>query len=276
MGRKGFSLTVFDKKVAVVTGAASGIGKEISRALVARGAMVILTDIDADSVVKARVELGAEKTEAHVLDVTDAQAVGTLVREVAERLGRIDFMFNNAGIAIFGNAKDMTLEDWDRLVDINIRGVIHGIAAAYPIMIQQGHGHIVNTASAAGLAPTPSAVGYGMTKHAVVGLSTSLRPEAALYGVRVSAVCPGFIETPILQNAKMIKIDREQALREFPLRLHSAADLAQSVVRGVERNRPIIVFTAFARIAWYFYRLSPALFLRFMGLAVRTNPMLPK
>ncbi len=269
-------MSVFEKKIAIVTGAASGIGKEISRALVARGATVVLADIDADNVAAAHGELGTGKTEAHVVDVTDAAAVGDLVRDVVERHGRIDFMFNNAGIAIFGNARDMTLEDWNRLVDINIRGVIHGVAAAYPIMIEQGHGHIVNTASAAGLAPTPTAVGYGMTKHAVVGLSTSLRAEAALYGVRVSAVCPGFIETPIVQNAKMINIDREQALREFPLRLHSAAELAAWIMRGVERNQPIIVFTAFARVGWYLYRLSPGLFLRIITRAMRTNPMLPK
>lgn len=267
---------MFSGKVAIVTGAASGIGKEISRALVARGATVVMADIDTDKLAESGRELGADKTETHVVDVTDAQGVESLVKDTAARHGRIDFIFNNAGIAIFGNARDMTLDDWNRLVDINIRGVIHGVAAAYPIMIAQGHGHIVNTASAAGLAPTPTAVGYGMTKHAVVGLSTSLRVEASMYGVKVSAVCPGFIETPIVQNAKMINIDREQALREFPLRLHSAEELAKAIVRGVERDQPIIVYTAFAHVTWWLYRLAPRFLLRFMQLSIRRNPMLPK
>jgi NAD(P)-dependent dehydrogenase (short-subunit alcohol dehydrogenase family) len=266
----------FEGKVAIVTGAASGIGKEISRALVARGATVVLADIHAENVAAAADELGRDKTEPRVVDVTDAQAVADAVRDVVDRHGRLDFMFNNAGIAVFGNARDMTLDDWNRLVDINIRGVIHGVAAAYPLMTRQGFGHIVNTASAAGLAPTPGGTGYSMTKHAVVGLSTSLRVEASRYGVRVSAVCPGFIETPILQNAKLIDIDKEEAMRQLPFRFHSAVDLARAVLRGVERNQGIVVFTPFARFGWYFYRLSPALAQRLQVRLVRNNPLLPK
>ncbi len=264
----------FDGKVAIVTGAASGIGKEIARALLARGATVALADNHAANLATAADELGRQKTEPHVVDVTDAQAVADLVRDVAARHGRLDFMFNNAGIAVFGNAQDMTLEDWNRLVDINVRGVIHGVAAAYPLMIDQGGGHIVNTASVAGLVPTPSGVGYSMTKHAVVGLSSSLRIEAARYGVRVSAVCPGFIDTPIVQNAKVIKLDRERMLREMPVRFHSPVALAQAVLHGVERNRGIIVFSGFARFGWYFHRLSPAFMTRMLAAGARRNPML--
>ncbi len=270
-------MSYFANKTAVVTGAASGIGKELSRALLKRGTRVVLTDIDRDTLDSTEKELSQlGETEAHLLDVTDADAVDSVVGEVAQRHGRLDFMFNNAGIAIFGNAKDMTREDWQRLVDINIRGVIHGVSAAYPIMIEQGSGHILNTASAAGLAPTPGGTGYSMTKHAVVGLSTSLRAEANLYGVRVSAICPGFIDTPIVQNAKMINIDRDQAMREFKLKFHSPVALAERVMAGAERNQPIIVFTTFARVGWLLYRMMPFAANRLLPSTLRDNPLFPQ
>jgi NADP-dependent 3-hydroxy acid dehydrogenase YdfG len=269
------SVSNFSQKVAVVTGAASGIGKAFSRALLARGARVVLTDIDAALLETTRSEFsGLGAVEAERLDVTDAAAVAAVVEGVAARHGRIDFMFNNAGIAIFGNARDMTLDDWNRLIDINIRGVVHGVAAAYPMMTRQGSGHIVNTASVAGLAPTPGGTGYSMTKHAVVGLSTSLRAEASRYGVRVTAVCPGFIDTPIVQNAKMINLDREQAMKEFHFRLHSSEDLAEAVMRGIERNKPIVIFTGAARAIWGINRLSPALLQRLFALGARRNNLL--
>ena len=107
-------------------------------------------------------------------------------------------MFNNAGIAIGGSAHDYGIQEWNQIIDVNLRGVVNGVQAAYCIMIKQGFGHIVNTASITGLMPTPGQVAYSMTKHAVVGLSLSLRAEAALLGIRVSVLCPGAIRTPIL------------------------------------------------------------------------------
>ena len=267
-------MSVFDKKIAIVTGAASGIGKEISRALVARGTHVVLTDIDATMLESTVAEIGGS-VESRLLDVTDAAAVKALVNEVAQAHGHLDFMFNNAGIAMFGHAKDMPLDDWNKLIDVNLRGVVHGVTAAYPIMIKQRSGHIVNTASVAGLAPVPGGTIYGMTKHAVVGLSTSLRGEARHFGVRVSAICPGFINTPLVQSAKMVNLDREAALAELPVPLASPTDLAQKIMHGVERNQSLIVFTPFAHISWRLYRLSPTLFERLLAFN-RKNPLLAK
>src|SRR5207248_6593438 len=120
--------------------------------------------------------------------------------QTRNRHGRLDLMVNNAGIGIGGETRELLLAHWDRIIDVNLRGVVHGVHAAYPVMIEQGSGHIVNTASLAGLLPSPGATPYAMTKHAVVGLSLSLRGEAAAYGVRVTAVCPGVVETPILDK----------------------------------------------------------------------------
>ena len=104
--------------------------------------------------------------------------------------GRLDLMFNNAGITWAADTELLTLEQWNSIIDVNIRGVVHGVAAAYPQMVRQGHGHIVNTASMAGLAAAGLITSYVMTKHAVVGLSLALRTEAAAHGVGVLAICP--------------------------------------------------------------------------------------
>ncbi len=192
--------THFHDKVAVITGGASGICKAIGTALAHRGADVVLADID-DVAAKAAADDIAGTPTGRVsgtgLDVRDAGAFAELVERVVAERGRIDLMFNNAGIGMGGEVAELTLEHWDRVIDIDLRGVVHGVAAAYPVMIRQGRGHIVNTASLAGLIPHPMLVPYATAKHAVVGLSLSLRGEATLYGVRVSVLCPGIIDTPI-------------------------------------------------------------------------------
>ena len=268
-------MTPFTGKVAIVTGAASGIGRALATELAAQGARVVVADIDGDAARAAAAEI--PEATAYTLDVTDADAVARAVEETAAVAGRLDLMFNNAGIAIFGEARDMTLADWNRLIDVNLRGVVHGVAAAYPVMIRQGSGHIVNTASAAGLAPAPGAVGYATTKHAVVGLSTSLRAEAAAFGVRVSVACPGFIDTPIKHRTKLVSVaesERAALLAASPFRLHPADACARAILRGVARNQAIVTFTALARSGWWLYRLSPALMDAVARRSAATNPVL--
>ncbi len=129
--------------------------------------------------------------------MTDLDAVRAAVADAAGDDG-LDYLFNNVGIALGGPTHEFTAAHWDRIIDVNLRGVVNGVLAAYPAMVAAGRGHIVNTASAAGLAPPPLVAPYATTKAAVVGLSLALRPEAALHGVRVSVLCPGMVETPIL------------------------------------------------------------------------------
>ncbi len=186
----------FAGKVAIVTGGGSGIGAALVRALTARGATVVIADIDEPAAKTVAAEVSA--TTAVAVDVRESGAVADLVAQVAAEHGRLDLIFNNAGIAVGGLVEELTLDHWNRVIDVNLRGVVHGVHAAYPLMLRQGHGHIVNTASLAGLMPGPSLAPYAAAKHAVVGLSLSLRAEGASRGVRVSAVCPGFIDTPLL------------------------------------------------------------------------------
>ncbi|MEV4554627.1 SDR family NAD(P)-dependent oxidoreductase [Nonomuraea wenchangensis] len=259
-------------RTAIVTGGASGIGQALARALAARGVAVTVADLNepADLAIPGKGEL-----EYARVDVTDAEAVAALVARVAGERGRLDFMVNNAGIAVGGTALEMTRAHWDRTIDVNLRGVVHGVLAAYPIMVRQGHGHIVNTASLAGLVPAPLMLPYTATKHAVVGLSLALRAEAAEHGVRVCVVCPGFVDTPLLDNANpglpatRVGAAARQAIGRGPSRLYSADALAADVLRGMARGKAVISAPASARVAWRLARLWPGGAVRAAQLASR-------
>ncbi|HVM96461.1 MAG TPA: SDR family oxidoreductase [Candidatus Acidoferrales bacterium] len=239
--------------------------------LARHGARVVVADRNAEGATAVAAAIG-ERAEAATIDVTDSDAVQRAVDDVASRHGRLDYMFNNAGIAVAGELRFLTLADWSRLLDVNLRGVIHGVAAAYPLMVKQGFGHIVNTASAAGLGPVPGLTIYATTKHAVVGLSISLRGEAVRYGVKVSVVCPGFVDTPLLQNSPIVNIDREAAMKKLPTR--PVDPMVAKVLQGVARNRALIVTTPMAHVVWRLYRLFPEWTINFLARNSLRNPVL--
>ena len=251
----------FTGKTAIVTGAGSGIGAALCRALVAAGADVVCTDVDGDAAARTADPLGAR---AERLDVTDAAAVQACVDRVVERAGRLDLMFNNAGITWGGDTELLTLDQWNAIIDVNIRGVVHGVAAAYPLMVEQGHGHLVNTASMAGLAAAGQITSYVMSKHAVVGLSLALRSEAAGRGVGVLAVCPTAVETPILDKGALGGFVGRDFYRmgQRSASFSSADDLARDTLRAIERNKALLVWPRQARTAWRVARFAPGLLQR--------------
>jgi NAD(P)-dependent dehydrogenase (short-subunit alcohol dehydrogenase family) len=247
---------------AIVTGAGSGIGRALAHALVREGADVWCADLDGDAAAgtaQSATAAGPGTAWAVTADVTDAAAVQALVTGVVDRHGRLDLMFNNAGITFGGETEDLTLAQWDAIVDVNIRGVVHGVAAAYPVMVRQGHGHIVNTASMGGLMAAGLITSYVMTKHAVVGLSLALRSEAAAKGVGVTVVCPSAVDTPILDKGWIGRFDgRDYYLKGQGVRRPLAADvLATQVLAAVARNKAMLVTPRSARVAWRVGRLSP-------------------
>lgn len=248
-------------KQALVTGAGSGIGAALCRALAAAGVEVLCTDIDEDAAARTAAPLGARSAR---LDVTDAAAVQDAVDGVVQRAGRLDLMFNNAGIVWGGDTELLTLDQWNAIIDINVRGVVHGVAAAYPQMIRQGHGHIINTASMAGLAAAGQLTSYVMTKHAVVGLSLALRSEAAAHGVGVLAVCPAAVETPILDKGAVGGfVGRDYFLQGQGVKTAYDADrLAADTLRAIARNKAILVKPRRAHASWLFARLAPGLMQR--------------
>ncbi len=250
----------FLDKIVVMTGGGSGIGKSISEALAREGAVVIVTDARSETatVVADAISSAGGRAEAATLDVRDAAAFGALVSDVVSRHGRIDFLFNNAGIGLAADVRDVSLEEWNRIIDINLKGVIHGVMAAYPIMARQGFGHIVNTASLSGLVGFPTGTPYAMTKAAVVSLSRDLRIEARDLGVRVTALCPGFIDTQIYENATAVGVPSEKVRRMVPFKMISAGEAARLALDGVRRNEAVIVFPRYGRILWWMSFLLPS------------------
>lgn len=254
-----------DHRVAIVTGGASGIGRALCEELARRGALVVAADIHAAGAqaVASAITASGGHAIAAPLDVTRAQDVQRLVEDTVQTHGRLDFMFNNAGIGVGGEVRDLSLDHWRKCIDINLWGVIYGTTAAYAAMLRQGSGHVVNTASAAGLVGEPGLAPYSVTKSAVVALSTALRAEAEAFGVKVSVVCPGFVDTAIYENAIGVKIDKDEFLSKLPVRLVSAATAARAIIRGVERNEAIIVFPFYIRLLWWLTRINPGALDRF-------------
>jgi NAD(P)-dependent dehydrogenase (short-subunit alcohol dehydrogenase family) len=261
------SLRTFTGAVAIVTGGASGIGRALGEALARRGARVILADLQIDLAedVAARIRTAGGQATAEGLDVTDFDATSRFVQSSFQSAGRLDYIFNVAGIGIVGEARYYQLEDWNRILDVNLRGVVHGVQAAYPIMLQQGFGHIVNMASGAGLWPSPFVVAYCTTKHAIVGLSTSLRIEAAAAGVRVSVLCPGAVRTPALtceaRYGKVLPPIPPEVLRRMVehQRPMPPERFAEKALRAVAKNRAIIVIPSWWNLVWWLNRASPSL-----------------
>ncbi|ODU00946.1 MAG: short-chain dehydrogenase [Pseudonocardia sp. SCN 72-86] len=249
-------------RVAIVTGGASGIGRALGAALVAHGDTVVLADVDVEGATSAADAMyGPGKATAAALDVRDGPAVERLVAYTVDAHGRLDLMVNNAGLGIGGPVEEMTPERWDRVVDVNLH-------AAYPVMLRQRRGHIVNTASMAGLVPGPGLTSYATTKWGVVGLSLSLRAEAARHGVRVTVVCPAGVDTPILDKgppADLPRIPSDDTVDARKMitimsggKLYDADALAADVLRGIHCNKALVVVPRYAGLLWRLTRLSPA------------------
>jgi short-subunit dehydrogenase len=182
-------------------------------------------------------------------------------------------MFNNAGIAINGNVSHYNIEDWNQIVDVNLGGVINGVQAAYQVMMNQGFGHIVNTASFAGLVPTPGNVAYASTKHAIVGLSISLRAEAAMLGLRVSVLCPSFVRTAILEDGgkfgrSLLDLSPDQKRRLLEsyekFKPMPANTFAAKALDLIAKNKAIVVLPSRWKIIWLFSRFFPSLCISFV------------
>jgi NADP-dependent 3-hydroxy acid dehydrogenase YdfG len=249
--------------VAIITG---GLAEEMAE----RGCYLVLADVNAELLQQTAAELRATgaQLDAKTVDVRDAAQVQALVGDAFEELGRIDYLFNNAGVNLCAELRDTTLEDWNLLIDVNLRGVVHGVHAAYPIMCRQGFGHIVNTASAAGLVPAAAEGAYAATKHAVVGLSMALRVEAEAFGVKVSVVCPGLVNTPILDSTKYVKFDPEVIRKVAPEKPIPPRKAAELILRGIDRNRFFIVLTVTTHALWRLHRYAPAASMRLGKIAI--------
>lgn len=261
-------MSYYNNKIAVVTGAGSGIGRAIAHALNTHGCKVYCTDIDLAAAMTVAGELG--NACAHQLDVADAAAVRSFADEVFTREGRVDLLFNNAGVGHAGAVVDTELADWKWVMDINVMGVVHGLHAFLPRMLQQGDAaHIINTASGAGIIPMPRTAPYCASKHAVVGLSQSLAGELHGSNVGLTILCPGTINTAIIKNTRMSGITarerQAQAIEHYTRKGTSPEQVAADVLSAVIKGK---LFCVTPRrevgLGWFLMRLSPRLMQRIM------------
>ncbi len=249
----------FQNAVVVVTGGASGIGRALCEELGRRGAVVVVTDVQEEGArtVAAGITDAGGRASGAALDVRDAAAFERLLDETIANHGRLDYLFNNAGLAAAGEAQKIPLEIWRKVMDVNLWGVIHGAMAGYARMIQQGSGHIVNISSLAGIGGMALGLPYATTKFGVVGLSLSLRAEGEDLGVKVSAVCPAYIQSRIFENGVYAGTSQQGIRSLIPFKFVDVDVAVRKILRGVERNRAMIVFPFYAKLLWWLTRLNP-------------------
>jgi NAD(P)-dependent dehydrogenase (short-subunit alcohol dehydrogenase family) len=258
--------------LAVVTGAGSGIGKATASALAAEGATVLCVDINEVAAKETATALGG-KAAAYTVDVSDSAAMDALAARIASEHGVPDIVVNNAGIGMSGSFLETSAADWDAIIGVNQRGVINGCASFGPAMVERGRGHVVNVASGLGFIPTAATPAYCTTKAAVLQLSRCLRADWGHKGVGVTAICPGFINTPIAQNTHFLGAGsdkaREAAAKGFA-RAHPPESVAKAIVSSIKRDRSIVPTGFESWMGWYLVRFTPtAVFDAVGGLVAR-------
>ncbi len=246
-------------KRALVTGAASGIGRAIALALARRGVRLFLLDIDsvglADVACQAR-EIGVEVI-AEACNLADREAVSTSVQSLLRQWGTLDILVNNAGVAYDGPTERMTAEQWDWLLGINLHAPIQLTRELLPMLLAQPGSHILNVCSIAGLVAGRHLAAYHVSKFGLVGFSESLRAEYGRRGLGVTALCPGLVQTNLFQAAAS---GRSKGRRVPPSWLCASPDnIAARAIRAIRRNEGLVVVTGMARALWLCKRLSPRL-----------------
>lgn len=258
----------FGGQLVLVTGAAGGIGRATAFAFAEAGARVVAVDLDAEGAARTA-ELsrliGAPDAWAETVDVSDEQAMEKLAEKVATEYGVVDVLVNNAGIGLSGSFLDTTSDDWRKVLDVNLWGVIHGCRLFGRQMAERGQGgHIVNTASAAAYLPSRSLPAYSTSKAAVLMLSECLRAELAGQGIGVSAICPGIVNTNITSTARFAGVDAEEERRRqqkatklYGLRNYPPEKVAEAVLRAVVRNQAVVPVTPEAHGGRFLSRFAP-------------------
>lgn len=250
-------------RTAVVTGAGSGIGRSLASLLAERGATVHVVDLDGPGAEAAAetIRTAGGTAVPHTVDVTDPDAVARLAAAVFDD-GPVDLLFLNAGIGLAGAVVDTTLADWRRLIDVNLMGVVHGLHAFLPRLLAQDRpAHVMNTASMAGLVPAAGLAAYSATKAAVVALTEALDVELTGTPVRVSALCPGVIDTAIIGTSVMRgdwEGRRTRTVELYAKRGTSPDVVAKQALAAVTRGRRIVPTPRYQVIPhWWVRRVFP-------------------
>ncbi len=253
-------------KRVLVTGAASGIGRAVALGLAREGAMLFLTDVNADGLadtVAAARAAGAEVPEHRAFDISDFDAVSDFAAEIHSRHPAMDIVMNIAGISAWGTVVQLTHRHWRSMVDVNLMGPIHVIENFVPPMVSAGRGgRLVNVSSAAGLVPLPWHAAYSASKYGLRGLSEVLRFDLARHRVGVCLVVPGAVNTPLVQTVQIAGVDRDDPrvqrwVRRFAGHAVSPEKAADKILAGVARNRFLIYTSPDIWALYAFKRYAP-------------------
>ena len=262
-------------RVALVTGAGSGIGRASALAFAGRGADLALCDVNEAGLAQTAEAARAIGREvlAERVDVAEAAAMEAFAARVHGRWPAVDVLMNNAGVGLGASFQDTSLGDWAWIRGVNELGVIHGCHFFVPAMVRAGGPrHVVNVASMAGYVPSVALAAYTMTKYAVIGLSESLRMELAPHRIGVTAICPGVIDTPIVQSAPLRGAAdaagaRERMVEIYRRRGYGPERVAANVLRAIQRNRAVAPVSPEAWAFYFLKRLSPSAVRGLMSLA---------
>ena len=254
-------------RTALVTGAASGIGRATALLCARRGASLVICDVDEAHLAEAVREIRALGRDvlARRVDVGSRTEMEAFAADVHRDCGAVDLLVNNAGVGLGALFLETSLEDWEWIARINLFGVIHGCHFFVPEMVGRGRGgHVVNVASAAAYAPLPAQSAYAATKFAVLGLSEALRAELAPFGIGVTAVCPGFIDTPIVESSRLRGVaaepeNRRRTLAFYRRRNYAPERVARNLLKAVQRSRTVAPISPEAWGMYYGMRAVPGL-----------------
>ncbi|MET0448788.1 MAG: SDR family oxidoreductase [Aeromicrobium sp.] len=270
-------MTHFTGKVAVVTGAASGIGRALSVELARRGARLAISDVDLSGLAETEtlVKAAGGEVRSDPLDVSQRELVLAYAESVAEHFGTVNLVFNNAGIAFTGTIEKMSFKDIDRVMDVDFWGVVNGTKAFLPHLVASGDGHVVNISSVFGLFSVPSQGAYNAAKFAVRGFTEALRQEMINDGrpVRVTCVHPGGIRTNIARNSEQVEgLDHDALTTSFDrLARTSPAKAAEVILAGVERNRSRVLIGADAWVLDKLVRVTGSGYQRLVAAVSKRN-----
>jgi 3-oxoacyl-[acyl-carrier protein] reductase len=258
-------MKIIRKKKALVTGAASGIGRAIALALAKEGADVYLVDIDGEGLgvtAEAAGLLGVEVV-THVCDLSDPKQVTGAVTSVRSAWDRLNILVNNAGTAYYGPTHEMTGDQWDKILTVNLLTPIQLVRELLPVLSAQDEAHIVNVSSIFGLVPMRKGAAYQTSKFGLVGFSAALRAEYGRRDFGVTALCPGFVHTAMIEEFETIGHQRRHRIPAWMCT--SAERVAKRTIVAIRRNRALVVISPIAHLLWFMMRLSP----RFLGWMTR-------
>jgi NAD(P)-dependent dehydrogenase (short-subunit alcohol dehydrogenase family) len=257
-----------DSPRAVVTGGGSGLGRALALALADRKGRILIADLNLEGAEETArlVRVRGGEAVAMVADVTKIEDVESMAAETERAFGGVDLLVNNAGVAVSGFVGEIPLDDWAWILRINLMGVVHGCHVFAPIFKAQKSGFILNVASNAGIASLPEMGPYNVSKAGVIALSETLYSELGAHGIGVSALCPTFFKTNLLDTMRSSTDARKKAQALFERSKITAEDVAKVALAGLEAERPIIIPQVDGNVVHALKRFSPRLYLRLLRL----------